>query len=206
MPSFFVFVVQSIASIFRSRTALQIEVMALRHQLVVYRRAGRRPRRARTRAQDARPLVTLCLSRTQPLRRQCGSRHAQDAHTIDEVACRQVRIVRRRRLGPTVKPVRDGEGRGPVRTVDIRPSRQAQLQRLGPDRHAQTAKKPIGASTSAPAATLDGDTCAGADERRVRVDAAVDTDADTYPYLRADTSAHVAVASTRHVGGRVFPN
>ena len=36
-------VVKSVASIFRSRMALQIEVLALRHQLAVYQRAGRRP-------------------------------------------------------------------------------------------------------------------------------------------------------------------
>jgi len=44
MRAVVVAVVQSIASIFRSRTALQIEVLALRHQLAVYQRAGRRPR------------------------------------------------------------------------------------------------------------------------------------------------------------------
>ena len=32
------------ASLFRSRRALQLEVLALRHQLAVYQRAGRRPR------------------------------------------------------------------------------------------------------------------------------------------------------------------
>ena len=31
------------ASLFRSRRALQIEILALRHQLAVYQRAGRRP-------------------------------------------------------------------------------------------------------------------------------------------------------------------
>jgi len=36
-------VVTSLASIVRSRLALQIEILALRHQLAVYHRAGRRP-------------------------------------------------------------------------------------------------------------------------------------------------------------------
>jgi putative transposase len=36
-------VAMSLASIFRARMALQIEVLALRHQLAVYQRAGRRP-------------------------------------------------------------------------------------------------------------------------------------------------------------------
>src|SRR5271169_2812547 len=33
----------SLSALFRSRTALQLEVLALRHQLAVYQRAGRRP-------------------------------------------------------------------------------------------------------------------------------------------------------------------
>ncbi|MGD0950017.1 MAG: integrase core domain-containing protein [Candidatus Binatia bacterium] len=37
-------VVASLASVVRSRMALQIEILALRHQLAVYHRAGRRPR------------------------------------------------------------------------------------------------------------------------------------------------------------------
>ncbi len=37
-------VVTSLASVVRPRMALQIEILALRHQLVVYQRAGRRPR------------------------------------------------------------------------------------------------------------------------------------------------------------------
>jgi putative transposase len=37
-------VVTGLASIVRSRLALQIEILALRHQLAVYQRAGRRPR------------------------------------------------------------------------------------------------------------------------------------------------------------------
>ena len=36
-------VVTSLASVVRSRMALQIEILALRHQLAVYHRAGRRP-------------------------------------------------------------------------------------------------------------------------------------------------------------------
>jgi hypothetical protein len=36
-------VAQSVVFLFRSRMALQIEVLALRHQLTVYQRAGRRP-------------------------------------------------------------------------------------------------------------------------------------------------------------------
>jgi putative transposase len=36
-------VVTSMASLVRSRIALQIEILALRHQLAVYHRAGRRP-------------------------------------------------------------------------------------------------------------------------------------------------------------------
>jgi hypothetical protein len=38
-------VVTSMASVVRSRMALQIEILALRHQLAVYHRAGRRPHR-----------------------------------------------------------------------------------------------------------------------------------------------------------------
>ena len=34
---------KSIASMFRSPLALQTEILALRHQLAVYHRAGRRP-------------------------------------------------------------------------------------------------------------------------------------------------------------------
>src|SRR5262245_33240068 len=37
-------IVASVVSVFRSRRALQLEVLALRHQLAVYQRAGRRPR------------------------------------------------------------------------------------------------------------------------------------------------------------------
>ncbi len=37
-------VLKSIAAVFRSRVALQIEILALRHQLAVYQRAARRPR------------------------------------------------------------------------------------------------------------------------------------------------------------------
>ncbi|MFI5398954.1 MAG: hypothetical protein ACHQ9S_25770 [Candidatus Binatia bacterium] len=37
-------VVTSIASVVRSRVALQVEILALRHQLAVYQRAGRCPR------------------------------------------------------------------------------------------------------------------------------------------------------------------
>jgi hypothetical protein len=36
-------VVTGLASVVRSRIALQIEILALRHQLAVYHRAGRRP-------------------------------------------------------------------------------------------------------------------------------------------------------------------
>jgi hypothetical protein len=36
--------VSAIVSIVRSRMALQVEVLALRHQLAVYQRTGRRPR------------------------------------------------------------------------------------------------------------------------------------------------------------------
>jgi formamidopyrimidine-DNA glycosylase len=38
-------VVTSLASVVRSRMALQIEILALRHQLAVYHRAGRRCRK-----------------------------------------------------------------------------------------------------------------------------------------------------------------
>ena len=38
-------VVTSLAAVVRSRMALQIEILALRHQLAVYQRAGRRPHR-----------------------------------------------------------------------------------------------------------------------------------------------------------------
>ena len=44
MRAVVVAVVGSIACVVRSRWALQIEVLALRHQLAVYQRAGRRPR------------------------------------------------------------------------------------------------------------------------------------------------------------------
>jgi len=44
MQAVLISLVQSIASLVRSRMALQIEVLALRHQLAVYQRAGRRPR------------------------------------------------------------------------------------------------------------------------------------------------------------------
>ncbi|HXQ23045.1 MAG TPA: integrase core domain-containing protein [Candidatus Acidoferrales bacterium] len=44
MPAVVIAVVKSLSSIVRSRTALQLEVLALRHQLAVYQRAGRRPR------------------------------------------------------------------------------------------------------------------------------------------------------------------
>jgi hypothetical protein len=44
MRAVLVAVASAIASIVRSRMALQIEVLALRHQLAVYQRAGRRPR------------------------------------------------------------------------------------------------------------------------------------------------------------------
>jgi len=44
MRSVLVALVTSIAFVFRSRLALQVEVLALRHQLGVYQRAGRRPR------------------------------------------------------------------------------------------------------------------------------------------------------------------
>jgi hypothetical protein len=37
-------VVTSLASLVRSRMALQIEILALRHQLTVYQRVGHRPR------------------------------------------------------------------------------------------------------------------------------------------------------------------
>jgi hypothetical protein len=37
-------VVTSLASVVRSRMVMQIEILALRHQLAVYQRAGRRPR------------------------------------------------------------------------------------------------------------------------------------------------------------------
>ncbi len=44
MQAVLIAVVTSMVSLFRSRLALQIEVLALRHQLSVYQRAGRRPR------------------------------------------------------------------------------------------------------------------------------------------------------------------
>ena len=44
MGSVFTAVLTSMAFLFRSRLALQVEVLALRHQLAVYQRAGRRPR------------------------------------------------------------------------------------------------------------------------------------------------------------------
>src|SRR5258706_552590 len=44
MRAVLVAIVASIASVFRSRWALQLEVLALRHQLAVYQRAGRRAR------------------------------------------------------------------------------------------------------------------------------------------------------------------
>jgi putative transposase len=44
MRAVLVAVVASITGVFRSRRALQIEVLALRHQLAVYQRAGRRPK------------------------------------------------------------------------------------------------------------------------------------------------------------------
>jgi len=43
MQAVVIAVVTSLASVVRSRMALQIEVLALRHQLAVYQRAGRRP-------------------------------------------------------------------------------------------------------------------------------------------------------------------
>lgn len=43
MQAVVIAVVTSFASVVRSRLALQIEVLALRHQLAVYQRAGRRP-------------------------------------------------------------------------------------------------------------------------------------------------------------------
>ena len=43
MQAVVIAVVTSLASVVRSRLALQIEVLALRHQLAAYQRAGRRP-------------------------------------------------------------------------------------------------------------------------------------------------------------------
>jgi hypothetical protein len=44
MQAVVIAVVTSLASVIRCRMALQIEILALRHQLAVYHRAGRRPR------------------------------------------------------------------------------------------------------------------------------------------------------------------
>jgi putative transposase len=52
-------VVKSLALVMRSRMALQIEILALRHQLVVYQRSGRRPR-----LQPADRFLRVWLSRT----------------------------------------------------------------------------------------------------------------------------------------------
>ncbi len=44
MHAVVIFVLKSIAAVFRSRVTLQIEIFALRHQLAVSQRAARRPR------------------------------------------------------------------------------------------------------------------------------------------------------------------
>lgn len=43
MRAVLVAVLKSLGSVVRSRTALQLEVLALRHQLAIYQQAGHRP-------------------------------------------------------------------------------------------------------------------------------------------------------------------